>query len=154
MCALSSDWPGVNLRFCQWLLLVKYWTGMSDPNSIIYSISMMFTYSVWWWPINKRYTVASFWPVAYCQQIVTHTGQLYSLEEGGLRSASGHRTSGIHTWVIWLKKSPLVVQSMYWWSNDHCPPSHETMVKLPMLSLKERQVIKMITGLPAIGDMR
>ncbi len=30
---IGSAWPGVDLRFCPWLLLFKYWTGGSNLSS-------------------------------------------------------------------------------------------------------------------------
>ncbi len=38
--ARDSPWPAVDLRFCLWLLVFKYWTGRSDLSS---SLSVLIT---------------------------------------------------------------------------------------------------------------
>ncbi len=38
-CAISSAWPGVDLRCCPWLLLFQYWTDGLDTRSSLCPIS-------------------------------------------------------------------------------------------------------------------
>ncbi len=56
-CAIGSSWPGVDLRFCPWLILFKYWAGGSDLHDL-FSVPLVC--------INKRKLSSDQEPTEIC----------------------------------------------------------------------------------------
>jgi hypothetical protein len=102
-CAISSAWPGVELRFFPWLLLFKYWT---DGSNLCSSVCRYYVY-LSSWQMNERGHQQH--PVV-C--VVIHRGEWDCLPQGQVE-IEGPEVLHIHTKRP--KKSPQFMQGTSHW---------------------------------------